>query len=380
MPDRIAIKRLTRSDLSFFQSHYEQYPKLKQKGINLNANVFIDQLYPSARMSDSVHSSNIPAEITILGPGAYGPYRVNRPITAARGPDTKEQKNWRLNGQFVPDPPGEADCFAALVPGDIALMEFAGEPQPSAVTIILVSGSKDADLHKGLARELPGGRHSMVAVSRTALASIADAARLPLDHPLRLVLKDPELEAALEDAAFGSAAAVAKLRGRTGPRVTAAALAEARGNAELVGADGEELAWVYLCALKKSGLIEDAVWTSKDDAAAPWDFEVTLPSGENVRIDAKSTNGPFARTIHTSAAELLVAAEGGVRYDIWRLFEINKEGGLIRVAENIASFARNVLAGLALPAGVRAEGFSIEPGCLKDWSSSVSIKRPDEGE
>ena len=40
-------------------------------------------------------------------------------------------KNWRLNGEFVRDPEGQSGRYDRLTPGDIAVMEFGGDPAPA---------------------------------------------------------------------------------------------------------------------------------------------------------------------------------------------------------------------------------------------------------
>lgn len=376
MTERVALKQLTASDLTFFDAQFRRLSVGNQKSINLNADPFSSEFYPSIAAGGLGVEVEVPLSVTILGPRiADHRYRVTRSVTKKAA-----YKNWRLNGAAVPDPAGETGRFDVLVPGDIAALEFVGDPLPSAITMILVSKSLEPELHSGLAAAIPGGRQSMVPVSRASLALIADTARAPADHPMRLLLQDQELEATLEDAAFGSALAVAKLRKRSGPKLTAAALATARANAEAVGADGEALVWVHLTAETAAGKIANAVWTSNVDAAASWDFDVTLQSGAKIRIDAKSTTGPFGRIMHMSAAELAAAAHDNVRYDIWRVFKIDENGGQLRVAEDIGGFAKTILEGLSLPAGVRPDGFSIDPHCLKSWSSPKIIERPDEAE
>ena len=44
MSQKLAIKRLTASDLTFFEWHYRRTPAVRQKAINLNAVIFWDGL------------------------------------------------------------------------------------------------------------------------------------------------------------------------------------------------------------------------------------------------------------------------------------------------------------------------------------------------
>lgn len=54
MAEKLALKRLAGSDLSFFDVHFrnQTYGDHRQKGINLNTDVFVDQLNLLVRRSD----------------------------------------------------------------------------------------------------------------------------------------------------------------------------------------------------------------------------------------------------------------------------------------------------------------------------------------
>ena len=47
MMDKLALKRLTASDLTFFEWQFKNRNAGNQKAINLNADVFSNQLYPA---------------------------------------------------------------------------------------------------------------------------------------------------------------------------------------------------------------------------------------------------------------------------------------------------------------------------------------------
>ena len=206
-----------------------------------------------------------------------------------------------------------------------------------------------------------------------ALAGIA----LPPDHPLTDLEPDPVVEAAIEDVALGGTAAPVLAKKRGGRRLTPAEMARAREEAQRIGADGEEILNGWLAARETGGLIRELDWASQRDAAAPYDFRFKTTEDKPVKMDAKSTTGPFDRTIHISAAEMIEAADDKARYDIARVHSIDEDGARLRVAENIGDFARAVLGGLALPAGVRIDGYSIATAALT-WGDEVSIQRPDD--
>jgi hypothetical protein len=373
MPDRIAIKRLSLSDLTFFEALFRRLGVGNQKSINLNADVFTGQLYPALAGNGSAETVDIPLSVTALGPGMAGPYRFPRSVT--KGP---AYKNWRLNGAAVPDPEGEPDRFGRLTEGDIAVMEFKGEPVPSELTLILLSAVDDAALHGALLTAVPDRRRSMVRVERADLADLADRGDAAEDHPIRSILIDPTLESDLEEAALGSASGMKRLQRRRGRPITAQDLARARANAERVGREGEALAFVHLDLQRKAGRLREVVWTSQANAQAPWDFEVTTAAGETIRIDAKSTEGSFGQRIHISAGELDTAAHDGVRYDIMRLYDMDQDRARVRVAADIGVFARRVVDGLSLPPGVEPDGFSIDPTQIPSWTAEETVERPDE--
>src|SRR4051794_22770995 len=97
MPRKIAIKRLTASDLTFFRWHFDnQTSGSKQKSINLNANIFIDELYPTLPLSQRGMAGWVPVDLLLFGPGMAGELQIQRKIVKGN-----TYKNWRLNGELV---------------------------------------------------------------------------------------------------------------------------------------------------------------------------------------------------------------------------------------------------------------------------------------
>lgn len=72
MAEKLALKRLAGSDLSFFDFHFRNktYGDHRQKGINLNTDVFVDQFYPQAH---ALLGARWPALTTLYGPGRPRP-------------------------------------------------------------------------------------------------------------------------------------------------------------------------------------------------------------------------------------------------------------------------------------------------------------------
>jgi len=372
MIDRIALKRLTASDLTFFESLFRTLGAGNQKAINLNADVFVERLYPALPGLVPMLGDVIPLTMTILGPAAAPAYVMSRAVTKRDA-----YKNWRLNGEFVRDPEGEAGRFNALKAGDLAVMEFGGEPGPQRLTLqLLAAGSPaDAPLHAALNPLLPsGGRLTMMQITRGQIA--AAAATVPHAHPIWTMATDTEFDAALEDAALSGIKGSDILKKKTTRIVTAAALAAAKAAAEQNGRDGEALAWVQLQKMKEEGAWTSIEWSSSENAVSSFDFRAVDFSGAVIRIDAKSTAGEFARVVHMSAAELMVAADGQ-RYDLWRIYGIDEDGARLRISENIGELAKTILDAMAPPAGVTVDSVSIDPAKLK-WGSEIIVDRPDD--
>ena len=80
-----------------------------------------------------------------------------------------------------------------------------------------------------------------------------------------------------------------------------------------------------------------------------------------------------------SSGELEAAAHDSVRYDIMRVYELNHEGARLRIATNVGPFAKGVIGGLSLPAGVEPDSYSIAPSFLT-WGSEEIFQRPKGAE
>ncbi|CAA6605895.1 conserved hypothetical protein [Rhodospirillaceae bacterium LM-1] len=373
VPERIAIKVLTSSDLTFFDTFYKRSNVGNQKAINLNADVFGKQFYPD--YAEQSHGKNVEqaVSVTIYGPRAGKPYHFARSVTKKI-----KYKNWRLNGAAVPDPEGEEKRFDHLMVGDVAVIEFLGDAVPEAVRIVIVSSLDDSVLHSRLKGETPGGKKSMAAVTRPRLSQLASESGIELNHPIWALLEDSELEELLEQAHMGVEPAMRRLKERAGRRVTKADLKTARDRAERVGDDGEALAHQLLEDMVSEAKISGLTWTAIEDAAASWDFEVASPVP--LRFDAKSTTRKFETPFHLSAAETVAASSVDVPYRIIRIYELTEDGASARVSNDINGFAASVLKSMeSLPKGVLPEGFTVHPSALT-WGEEVKIDRPDEPE
>ena len=118
---QFAVKKLTRSDLTFFEHQFRRQNAGNQKSINLNADVFVDLIFPYARTVAAGQPHQFPVKLQIFGPGMRAtPDVKTRKVIAAGG----RQKNWRLNGEFVPDPAEDRLRYHGLEAGDLVVFAF----------------------------------------------------------------------------------------------------------------------------------------------------------------------------------------------------------------------------------------------------------------
>jgi hypothetical protein len=372
MTGKLAIKKLTASDLTLFEWHFRNQNAGNQKSINLNRGVFIDKLFPALPEVGDGMGGRFSLDLHIFGPGRHGDYNLQRKIIKHG-----TYKNWRLNGEYIYNPDNSPERFNCLVPGDYALFDFSGELQPTSARLFFVASELEDDA--GLYRELDNfsGGKSMVTLSHDDLTGIITIASPPEEHPIHELL----LEDLLEDAAYNGLESTRKLnRRRSGTRMSMDTLLQAREKAEKVGREGEELVNALFNYKKDTGSIKGYEWTSNENAVSPFDFEVVDAEHMTVRLDVKSTRGSFGQKLHISIAELYEMAESDYRYDIYRVYELRGGTAKLRVARDLASFATEVLdAFLLLPDGVMADSISLDPNTIS-FDEEQIIYLPDDEE
>jgi hypothetical protein len=202
-------------------------------------------------------------------------------------------ENWRLNGEFIFNPAGDPERFNLLVPGDLAVLEFLGEPHPTSLRMFLLASSLPCDAGV-LSRlnEILGDR-SMAALSKRALASAIGSTDLGSDHPLNELL----LDTSLEDAALGGYRGIRDLLKRSsGSRLTQHGLVRAREDADRTADLGAELAFGYLRAQQMAGILTGVEWLSKENVILPYDFIAVLPSSERLKIKEGDVQRDHDRT------------------------------------------------------------------------------------
>ena len=111
MVRKLSVKRLTVSDLTLFEWHFRNQEKGgNQKAINLNRDVFIDELFPSVPEVAQQNDNRLPLDLHIYGPGLYPLHNVQRKIIKQPG----SYKNWRLDGEFIHNPIDEQERYNKL--------------------------------------------------------------------------------------------------------------------------------------------------------------------------------------------------------------------------------------------------------------------------
>lgn len=398
MSKKLAIKRLTHSDLSFFDSYFRRFPEGKQKAFNLDRSIVERAFFPSlTEVVDQLPDRRALLTLTFVGPGFKGPHALARKIL-------KQEKNWRLNGELFPNPIDDPKRYDVLEPGDLAVMEFAGTGAPSTVRAALVSRNVEEDQSIYVKLGALTGSNSMRIVSEAELAEAVAAANLDSNHPLQDWI-DGDLT---EQIGLGSGAASEALaKRRRGRGVTASELARAKEAAERTGRLGEELVNFQLSSLiaEKSlssiifslpateqpasylpalstlaiGPIASVVWQSQLDAVSPYDFSFVDGDGKQRFMDVKSTAGSFGNAVHFSLYELNFAVACGSPYDVFRLFEVREGFAKVKIARNVGPFLKPIHEQLSLfPVGVKPDSFSIDPAFLDFDSTEFSIQMPDE--
>jgi hypothetical protein len=365
----VALKKLTASDLSFFASYFARFPNVKQKALNLDAAVIERTFFPNmAAAIAAAPGQRAPTALTIYGPGGAGIDLLMRKVL-------KQQKNWRLNGELIHNPPSQPHRYDNLVPGDLAIMEFYGSAMPNAIKIVFLQASDPADAttHAELTRRYPGS--GMVVLSEDDISAAITAANTPTVHPIRDWLEGDLLEAI----GNGDAQAVERLTTRRAGRgLTADDLDRARETATKVGRDGEELLNFYFQEQEPAN-VADYDWVSSTNAVSPYDFSLGMTDGSVRHLDAKSTGGAFGNSIYMSIGEIREAVSGGVPYDLYRLYNVTESSASMRIAHDVGPLLAPVLANVAaLPAGVKVESLAFDPTFFNFGAQEIGISYPDE--
>lgn len=372
MARKLAVKRLTASDLTFFEWHFRNSAS-KQKAINLNADIFVEKLYPG--LLDPASPRRFPVDLYLYGPGLEGAYNLQRKILKS-----ERAKNWRLNGEIVSNP-DDSPRFNTLAGDDFAIFDFNEGLSPESMKIVFIARAipEDRDIHAYLNQLLAA--NGMIAISSSDLEDLVTQTTPNKDHPVHiLTLNTDVLDSDLEDVVLGGNRGRRRLLSRrTGRRLSREDLQKAKEIADRVGRWGEEYVNEYLTLLQREGRIRSFEWVADDNSISPYDFWVDDGTSKTL-IDVKSTQGEFERELHTSLSELQVMGSGPEKYDIYRVFEIKDNTARLRICEDVGAFARNILEALGgFPPGVSLDSVSFSPTLLS-VGDTITIELPEEAE
>ncbi len=372
MLTKLALKRLTASDLTFFEWHFKNRQAGNQKAINLNANVFTDQLYPALSALRRDRNNQLGIDLWITGPGTAPPLNLQRKIVKGTS-----YKNWRLDGEFVHNPEGAPKRFNVLEPGDLAVFGFDGDLEPDTVTLLLVAQGvqEDTALFHGLHGLLKDD--SMIVLENDSLRGLCVSLTISQDHPVWQLVSDDDLV----EAASGQAPALERLlkRGRAA-YLSPQALRKAKRAAEEIGQLGEELFDYYLRTRLSAQEISDYTWVSAVNAVAPYDFRV-LAGNSWEKFEVKTTSGSFNREYYLPLSELREMARKEGAYRIVRIYDASPDGAKARLSHELHAYGRSIIAALAgLPEGVTPNGVTIVPDALMFGDEFAISVAPDDEE
>lgn len=372
MTAKFALKRLTASDLTFFEWHYRQGRAGNQKAINLNADVLTGRLYPAFGGMARRRRNRLGIDLWLAGPAAASAVNLQRKIIKGSG-----YKNWRLDAELVGNPEGQLERFDVLRPQDLALFRFEGEESfPDTLTIVLFSRTEQED--RPVFRELDemlGGRR-MMSLDADDLQNMCETAAVPFSHPVWQLVNDADLL----EAAIGHAPAVARILSRMRTvGLSREALQDARRNAEEIGRLGEELVDCYRARCLDAEEVAKYEWTSDYNAIAPCDFRI-LRKDSWEKLEVKTTMGGFNREYHLSYSELLETARSDEAYRIARVYEADDTRAKMRISCDQREFGQAILDAVsALPAGVALDGVTIVPAeAMFDAATELSAPPVDD--
>jgi len=358
----IALKLLSISDLTFF-AYFARTSPGHQKSVNLNADIFINAIYPGLTERRSILIS-----LDIIGPGGKRPVRFTRKIIRSPG-----SKNWRLNGEVIPDPDDDPTRFRVLRPDDLAVMKFEGDPLPRLITLVLVSRSDDADMWQALFNPQlsEDGRATMVLLDDATLRAAYEAtiASYPSNaHPLQTFIEDETLTTVVlpvppERSPDGR-----------GPAVDQETLARQIDIANDTGLLGEQLVDRYLDRLQNQGVVESYEWISLERARASYDFSVTWSNRTAELLDVKTTRGDYAQRFYVSRAEFIFAQNASVPYHIYRVYDATTASPKLVVIEDVKETFQRIHATLSTcPAGATIELLGLLPALFEKTSQPLDL-------
>jgi hypothetical protein len=366
MPTKLAVKRLTASDLTFFDYQYRNSPAGKQKAINMNADVLV-KLFPALGQI-ATGSQKYGVDLYLYGPGFRDGYNLQRKIL-------KQEKNWRLNGEKVENPDDEPQRFDSLVPQDVAVLGFEGDIYPDRVRIVFLSQAEtqDATLLTGFNSLL--AQKTMIVLSNAQLEDVILQAQPDDNHPIYELTFKP----VAEDMALGGTQIRQKLiQSPRHRKMSAEELQASKETANRVGRQGEAFVNTHFVNALKQGQIIEFEWVAQTDAINPFDFRIRSNENGTIVLDVKSTESDFDRILHVSYSELYRMAYGTERYDLYRVYKMEGSTARLRICEDLRGFAISVMDGFKqLPPDVNPDSVSFKPGVLPFKEEEIILSLED---
>lgn len=370
MSRKIALKKLSSSDLTVFEYHLRKTSGTKQKCININADPFEKHFYPNIKeVAEENEWDHFLIELSIQGPGSSLQQDLSQKITK-----NGASKNWRLNGKYIPMPDGD-ERYKILAQHDYAILEFFGASWPHKVkmTLVAINEPEDTALHQIINQRFP--KFSMRILEQDEIEDIYQEAHSVIspNHPF-IDLLDLQY---LEDAAQGGVESLVKLGAqRRGRGVSHEEFRKAKKAAEGVGRLGEELLDKYFTDHIGES-IDNYHWIADENAVAPYDFEITI-DGITHYVDAKSTAGPHTNPIHISLGELREMAwnqDKTQTYRLYRLFEVKEGYAKVKISAPMDTIAYSIIEAGDRPLrklGTTIDSVSINPSAI-DWEKEFEI-------
>lgn len=371
MEHPIALKRLTASDLTFFDWHFRQGQSGNQKAINLNADVFIDELYPQLPTQNEADEGKFNVTLQLFGPGVRKQHTI--PTKIVKG---ASYKNWRLGGSTVENPSHDPQRYNSLSPDDIAVMRFIGSPVPLSVEMVLLSRSDSADgpIHDVLNNEL--ANHSMAAVKVEKFSSLLRNIAADAAHPIHRFTSDKaNLQRSAADELKESVPDLLTKEEQPCFAFEGVATASAPDFQQLA----VQAVKRYLHRqLKADELTELSHARGESETAVPYHFSITTADGTDVLVSVKGTASQFEEAILVSTAELIKMRDASQRYDIYRVSAVTNRTATLRIAADLRGFATRLLPLFAsLPDTIVPTGFSVKPEILP-FSREISLAVPEK--
>lgn len=356
MSRKLAIKQLTQSDLTLFEWHFRNHNAGNQKAINLNADVFINILYPILPELAKENQGRIPLYLEIYGPDTNVVHSLQRKIIKFGA-----YKNWRLNGEFIHNPDENTTRYNILKPLDLVVFEFFGIDMPKSAKVVFIANNLPGDLTLFTKLTEFLGNRPMKAIASQELETILSGLNLLPDHPIHELTIDYDLESAIYSGNIDSEKILAKPTLR---KISKEDFSKAKRNAEESGQKGEEIVNLYIEDLVNADIIKSFKWVSFVNPIFPYDFFIITNDDSDVYLDVKSTEGEFEREIYVSYNELKQMAHAS-QYDLYRIYKLKEKTAKLKICTNMKPFAEQILKTFVdLPLGVKSTGITFSPSIL----------------